>query len=61
MRRSAHHKSAQLLITEAYRRIALRAGTNKAKVAAARHLLRMIYYMLKRNQSYDSYERRGTG
>ena len=48
-------------ITEAYRRIALRAGTNKAKVAAARHLLRMIYYMLKRNQSYDSYERRGTG
>ena len=46
-------------ITEAYRRIKLRSGTNKAKIAAARHLLRMIYYMLKRNQSYDSYERLG--
>ena len=43
-------------ITEAYRRIKLRSGNNKAKIAAARHLLRMIYYMLKRNQSYDSYE-----
>ena len=46
-------------ITEAYRRIKLRSGANKAKIAAARHLLRMIYYMLKRGQSYDSYERRG--
>lgn len=46
-------------ITEAYRRIKPRSGNNKAKIAAARHLLRMIYYMLKRNQSYDSYERRG--
>ncbi|MGC8618863.1 MAG: transposase, partial [Thermoplasmata archaeon] len=46
-------------ITEAYRRIKLRSGSNRAKIAAARHLLRLIYYMLKRNQTYDSYERRG--
>ena len=46
-------------ITEAYRRIKLRSGNNKAEIAAARHLLRMIYYMPKRNQTYDSRERRG--
>lgn len=46
-------------ISAAYRRIALRSGGNKAKVAAARHLLRMIYYMLKRSETYQAYERRG--
>ena len=45
-------------ISEAYRRIALRSGSNKAKIAAARHLLRMIYYMLKRRMEYAAYERR---
>ena len=39
-------------ISEAYRRISLRSGSNKAKIAAARHLLRMIYYMLKRRMEY---------
>jgi transposase len=29
-------------ITEAYRRISIRSGSNKAKIAAARHQLRMI-------------------
>ena len=45
-------------ISEAYRRISLRSGSNKAKIAAARHLLRMIYYMLKRRMEYTAYERR---
>ena len=45
-------------ITEAYRRIKLRSGTNKAKIAAARHFLMMIYYMFKRNMTYVKYERR---
>jgi len=45
-------------IGEAYRRIKSRTGTNKAKIAAARHLLRMIYYMLKRRMEYAAYERR---
>ncbi len=39
-------------ISEAYRRISLRSGSNNAKIAAARHLLRMIYYMLKRRMEY---------
>jgi hypothetical protein len=38
-------------ISEAYRRIKTRSGSNKAKIAAARHLLRMIYYILKRNMT----------
>jgi transposase len=45
-------------ISEAYRRISIRSGSNKAKIAAARHLLRMIYYMLKRRMEYTAYERR---
>ena len=44
-------------ISAAYYRIAERSGKKKAKVAAARHLLRAIYYMLKRNQDFDSYLR----
>lgn len=45
-------------ISEAYRRIKTRSGSNKAKIAAARHLLRMNYYILKRNMTYVEYERR---
>jgi len=44
-------------ITAAYERIGERSGKMKAKIAAARHLLRAIYYMLKRNQNFDSYLR----
>jgi hypothetical protein len=44
-------------IAEAFKRIKTRSGPNKAKIAAARHLLRMIYYMLKRNMTYVEYER----
>jgi len=39
-------------ITCAYRRILMRRGHNKAKIAAARRLLELIYYMLKRNETY---------
>ena len=39
-------------IAEAFKRIKTRSGSNKAKIAAARHLLGMIYYMLKRNMTY---------
>lgn len=42
-------------ITTAYERIRERRGNKKAKIAAARHMLRAIYYMLKRNQNFDSY------
>ena len=41
----------------AFNRISERRGFKKARVAAARHMLRAIYYMLRRNQSYDEYER----
>ena len=44
-------------ITYAYERIRERRGNKKAKIAAARHMLRAIYYMLKRNQDFDSYLR----
>lgn len=44
-------------ITAAYENIRERGGNKKAKIAAARHLLRAIYYMLKRNQDFDSYSR----
>lgn len=43
-------------ITFAYEGIRERAGNGKARIAAARRLLRTIYYMLKRNLDYDSYE-----
>lgn len=44
-------------ISLAYERIKERRGNKKAKIAAARHMLRAIYYMLKRNQDFDSYLR----
>jgi len=50
-----HSKSSP--ITDAYERVKERCGKKKAKIAAARHLLRAIYYMLKRNQNFDSYLR----
>ena len=48
-------------ITLAYERILERSGSKRAKIAAARHLLRAICYMLKRKQTYDEYimQRRG--
>ena len=35
-------------IRDAYERIESRSGSKKARIAAARHILRAIYYMLKR-------------
>lgn len=52
-----HVKSADSSITEDYNRISLRAGKKKAKIAAARRILRAVYYMLKRKQDFASYER----
>ncbi len=49
--------SADPPITAAYERIRERRGNKKAKIAAARHMLRAIYYMLKRNQDFGSYLR----
>ena len=46
-------------ITMSYRRIKLRAGHKKAVVAAARRMLRVIYYMLKRDESYHPDEEKG--
>lgn len=43
-------------ISYAYRRIMMRRGHNKAKIAAARRLLELIYYMLKRNEEYRTNE-----
>ncbi len=45
-------------IAEAFKRIKTRFGSNKAKIATARHFLMMIYYMFKRNMTYVKYERR---
>ncbi len=39
-------------ITRAYHRIRVRAGNKKAKIAAARKLLQLIYLMLRRNETY---------
>jgi transposase len=42
-----------------YERLARRCGWRAAKVAVARRLLTVVYYMMKRNQLYDEdYERR---
>ncbi len=49
-------KCPHSFVTRAYYRIKLRAGHNKAKVAAARRLLQVIYFMLKRNEVYRIYE-----
>jgi hypothetical protein len=48
-------------VTVAYERILKRPRPKKAKVAVARYLLRIIYYMTKRRQTYDEYiiQRRG--
>jgi transposase len=43
-------------ITQAYYRIRHRKGHNKAKIAAARRLLQVIYWMLKRNEMYRTNE-----
>lgn len=39
-------------ITDAYNQLRIRIGKKKARVAAARRLLRVIYWMLKRNEKY---------
>lgn len=39
-------------VASAYRRVKARAGSKKARVAAARHLLRIIYCMLKEQRNY---------
>jgi transposase len=45
--------------SQVFRRIATRSGWRAAKVAVARRLLAVVYYMLKRNQPYDEkYEQR---
>ena len=36
----------------AYNRVKVRAGSKKARVAAARHLLRIIYCILKDQRNY---------
>ena len=36
----------------AYHRVKVRTGSKKARVAAARHLLRIIYCMLKDQRNY---------
>ena len=42
-----------------FKRVALRSGGRAAKVAVARRLLQVVFYMLKRNQPYDeNYEQR---
>ena len=44
-------------VTRAYNRIRKRRGGKIARIAAARRLLRMIYYMLKKQMNYDDYQR----
>ena len=39
-------------ITEAYNRIRVRTGNKKARIAATKRLLRVIYWMLKRDEEY---------
>ena len=48
-------------IKDAYERIESRSGTKKARIAAARHMLRAIYYMLKKHQNYDEYLKKRRG
>ena len=52
-----HLKFAHSSLVEDYHRIAFRCGKKKARIALARRMLRAIYYMLKRDQDFDSYER----
>ena len=42
-------------IRDAYERIESRSRSKKARIATARHMLRAIYYMLKRKQNCDEY------
>ena len=44
-------------VTAAYIRIRKVRGAKIARIAAARRLLRMIYYMLKKQMDYDAYQR----
>lgn len=46
------------LIGQAHKSIALRAGRWKAQIASSRKVLRTIYYMLKRGETYHLYEER---
>ena len=48
-------------IKDAYERIESRSGTKKARIAAARHMLRAIYYILKKKQNYDEYLKKRRG
>ena len=48
-------------IKDAYERIESRSGSKKARIASARHMLRAIYYMLKRKQNYDEYLKKRGG
>jgi transposase len=41
----------------AYNKISRRRGRKIARIAAARRLLRMMYYMLKKGMNYDDYQR----
>ena len=43
----------------AYNRVKVRAGSKKARVAAARHLLRIIYCILKDQRNYRPWGKRG--
>ena len=43
-------------ITLSFEDLRNRIGRKKAVIAAARRLLRLVYYMLKRNMDYGSYE-----
>lgn len=48
-------------ITASFESLSERIGKKKATIAAARRLLRLVYYMLKRNMDYRSYENRVGG
>jgi len=49
-----HVRISDSWITEAYRRIKIRAGSKKAKIAAARKLLITIYCLLKEGRGYNA-------
>ena len=48
-------------ITTSFHSLSERIGKKKATIAAARRMLRLVYYMLKRNEDYRSYELRVGG
>lgn len=44
-------------VTKAYNRVRRRRGGKIARIAAARRLLRLVYYMLRKGMDYDEYQR----